>query len=70
MYAFPPAGIVQATSPIKNYINQLLALQVYGTVAEKEKLSNLFWWVALLLLPIGIALRVVKTSLELFGKLG
>ena len=30
---------------------------------------NMYEWIAFLLLPIGIGLRLVKTSLELFGNL-
>lgn len=48
---------------------QVHALAYYAADPIDKRLSNLLAWTSLLLLPIGIALRLVKTSLELFGGL-
>jgi hypothetical protein len=55
-------------SPLIPLIKRLNAVVKYGDTSDKLG-ESIFGWVALLLLPVGIALRIVKTSLELFGKL-
>jgi hypothetical protein len=56
-------------SPILTYAKQLQALIEYTQQPNSNNSSGVLTWIGLLLLPIGIALRLVKTSLELFGRL-
>ena len=56
-------------SPIVPMMKLLYSREEYRKLPIDSVTSNAFTWVALLLLPVGIALRLVKTSLELFGKL-
>jgi hypothetical protein len=55
-------------SPIRELVHQFETVHEYIVMkAEAESAgSNVFAWVGMLLLPLGIALRGVKTSLELF----
>jgi hypothetical protein len=62
-----PQGAVSMQSPIKEYADQLNALRGYSARPIPTNLGSAFSWIALLLLPIAIALRLTKTSLELFG---
>jgi hypothetical protein len=48
---------------------QFDALAHYASAPVNERTMNWLSWFGLLFLPIGIALRLVKTSLELFGGL-
>lgn len=68
-YFSTKGGSVAIVSPIKMYANQLRAQLEYGQLSNSDATPNIFAWLALLLLPIGISLRLVKTSLELFGNL-
>jgi hypothetical protein len=68
----PTSGQTGATdlylkSPIAEYVNQLTAMAEFGKAAEGPLWNNVYGWLGLLLLPLGIGLRVVKTSLERFG---
>jgi hypothetical protein len=45
------------------------AKELHGKASNSTAESSLFWWIGILLLPIAIALRVSKTSLELFADL-
>jgi len=58
------------TSPIAIFVNQLRARAEYSATPINLVANNAFSWIGLLLLPIGIGLRLVKTSLELFAGLG
>jgi hypothetical protein len=62
-----PGGVAYVQSPIKQYADQMSALRGYSARPAPVGASNAFSWIALLLLPIAIALRLTKTSLELFG---
>jgi hypothetical protein len=64
-----PAGTVIVMSPIRTYAAQLRALNEYSVRPTLGDLSGVLAWLALMLLPVGIALRFVKTSLELYGGL-
>ena len=55
-------------SPITQHANALKARREYGA-ATPSPTGRALAWIGVLLLPIGISLRVVKTSLELFGRL-
>jgi hypothetical protein len=54
-------------TPINDYIRQLVARNAFLAPAHKKLDDALFSWLGLILLPLGIALRIVKTSVELFG---
>jgi hypothetical protein len=41
----------------------------FGVTTPNHLIANIYDWIALLLFPVGISLRLVKTSLELFGGL-
>jgi hypothetical protein len=55
-------------SDIPYQLHRLLALKALRADASDRK-SDPLAWISIVLLPIGIALRITKTSLELFGKL-
>jgi hypothetical protein len=65
--AIAPGRVVYVESTIKQYADQLSALRGYSARPTPVSVGSAFSWVALLLLPIAIALRLTKTSLELFG---
>lgn len=67
----PPAGSIEVDqfSPIWKDANSMSALLEYAGYPKTSPVSRAFGWIAFMLVPIGIALRVVKTSLELFGGL-
>jgi hypothetical protein len=62
------AGPGQFESPIKELVHQFETVHEFVSIKANSSAvgSNLFAWSGMLLLPIGIALRAVKTSLELF----
>ena len=63
----PPARIV---SPIVSRVRQLNTIIQYSKVDPGSAYAaNVYAWLGLLILPFGIGLRLVKTSLELFGEL-
>lgn len=66
-----PAGhsamLVDVPSPIARFANAIRAQREYATSPVAPNHSRAFSWIAVLLLPIGIGLRVLKTSVELFG---
>jgi hypothetical protein len=64
-----PPGRVELPSPIAKDVNQLLARHEFAAARTPLPSSRLFNWLGLLLLPVGIGLRVLKTSLELFADL-
>lgn len=60
------AAVIDVYSPIVFDIENLEALEIYKTEKEYTFANNIFGWIAIMLLPLGIGLRLVKTSLELF----
>lgn len=66
-----PGGFanVPVKSPIARDVDALRALKEYGVFPQSTKTSHAFRWIAIILLPLGIGLRVLKTSIELFGDL-
>jgi hypothetical protein len=62
-----PGVVAYAQSPIADYVGQFNALRAYSARPTPVGVGNAFSWIALLLLPIAIALRLTKTSLELYG---
>lgn len=56
-------------SPIKKYADSLRAIKEYGGACHPATTNDAFKWVAFMLLPIGIGVRILKTSVELFGDL-
>lgn len=55
-------------SPIRELVHKFETAHDYVIMNAKAQSagSNVFAWTGMLLLPLGIALRAVKTSLELF----
>jgi hypothetical protein len=58
------------SSPIEDLVSRLTLVKDYrrARTAEDENSAVFTWW-SMLLLPVGIALRLTKTSLELFVEL-
>lgn len=59
---------IKEVSPIFHHADALRARREYGAMTPSRG-GRALAWIGALLLPLGISLRVVKTSLELFGKL-
>jgi len=53
-------------SPLRNLVDRLTAKERAKAFELEAPGKKFFTWIAFLLLPIGIGLRLVKTSLELF----
>lgn len=62
------AAATPINTPMKQDIYRLSALDIVAHTSHASTIG-LFSWLAIMLLPIGLALRLVKTSLELFGRL-
>lgn len=64
-------------SPIADLVENLLSLRrtaayrrTFGVTPQTQlSLASTYDWIALIVFPIGVALRLVKTSLELWGRL-
>jgi hypothetical protein len=58
-------------SPIRDYVTRLKILRELKSqgTSHDSRLANALAWIGLLLLPLGLALRLVKTSLEIFADL-
>jgi hypothetical protein len=63
-----PVGI-DNKSPIKSYVTQLKDRLNYANARTLESRRSAWAWVTMLLLPLVIACRAVKTSLEVFAEL-
>jgi hypothetical protein len=61
--------LIETPSPIVPMMQLMYSREEYRKLPVNNVTGNAFAWIGLLLLPVGIALRVVKTSLELFGRL-
>jgi hypothetical protein len=64
-----PWGSFTIYSPVATSANLLYAETQYKAEPPSGRKSSVFTWIGLLVLPIGIGLRILKTSLELFGDL-
>jgi hypothetical protein len=60
---YHPTGVIAS---FKQYIEELRSERAYATVRVDTAGSHALTWLSIVFLPIGIALRLVKTSLELF----
>jgi len=63
---YHPTGVI---GPFKQYIEELRSERAYATVRVDIAGSHALTWLSIVFLPIGIALRLVKTSLELYIEL-
>jgi hypothetical protein len=64
-----PRGGFIPYSPVKDSAHLLYAETQYRAEPPSARKASVFTWIGLLVLPIGIGLRILKTSLELFGNL-
>lgn len=62
----PGASIVNIRSPISIHANAIRTLYEYSAPPQDTVNSRAFRWLAFLLLPLGIGIRILKTSVELF----
>lgn len=53
-------------SQLGEFLDRLEAKVAYSNPVHDTPLRRIYGWIALLVFPIGVALRLVKTSLELF----
>lgn len=68
-YVATPSGPHFIKSPIASFVNQYVALSEFGVAYSDQDRQYVWSWIVLILLPIIISMRAVKTSLEIFGKL-
>jgi hypothetical protein len=64
----PKVGATPVFSPIKNIINAIMSYDYYSQASNRKSHSDELGWIFILILPLGVSLRVVKTSLELYGE--
>lgn len=65
MYA-GPSGVVSVHSPIRGLVQNFLSIKSLEAF-EIDTVSKDFWsWIGIILLPLGLALRISKTSMETF----
>jgi hypothetical protein len=67
-----PGGVARrdVMSPVARDITLLSIREQYAKIlSDRDAADEPLAWVGMVLLPVGIALRLVKTSLELFGRL-
>jgi hypothetical protein len=68
-YVVSPEGPMVLRSPIERYVNQYTSLGEYGVAPQRSDHRSAWSWMALVLLPLVLAFRATKTSLELYGDL-
>lgn len=68
-YAVYQGGAQTIYSPIRMLVNQFVASSEYSIAPSDTDSRFALNWVTLILLPIVIALRALKTSVEIFGQL-
>lgn len=56
-------------SPLKRFVNQLSSSVEYSKTSINSESKLALNWIIIILLPLIIALRALKTSVEIFGKL-
>jgi hypothetical protein len=56
-------------NPIADLIQRFSVLDIFQKYSDDPTAEAVLKWIAMLLLPIGIGLRALKTSLELFADL-
>lgn len=56
-------------TPIRDLVDRLIVVREFSRLKDTSDSlkSTILAWIGMLLLPIGIGLRLVKTSLEIFG---
>jgi hypothetical protein len=66
---YPSYDLSRKQSPIMGFVARFEAVHAFASTRGDADMtgSNVLAWIIMLLLPIAIALRLVKTSLELFG---
>lgn len=65
----PPAGVIALYSPIRSYVRQFAAKEEYSNATFRIDRQSAWTWFTMLLLPLLVALRATKTSLEVFAEL-
>lgn len=68
-YVATPQGMMALRSPIGRYVNQYTSLVEYSATPNRSSQKSTWSWVTLILLPLVLAFRATKTSLELYGDL-
>lgn len=68
-YAMYQGGAQPIYSPIRTLVNQFVASSEYSIAPNDTDSRFALNWVTLILLPIVISLRALKTSVEIFGQL-
>lgn len=66
----PPGGdadVSEFRNPITEHLEHLRWLKTFSSYLPDDQSDTRLRWIWLLLLPVGIGLRALKTSLELFG---
>ena len=61
--------MTEQSNPIAGLIASAVRLETFEHYSQTDKFEVVWKWFSLLLLPLGIGLRALKTSLELFGDL-
>lgn len=62
-------GAQAVYSPLKRFVNQLSASVEYSKASINVESKLALNWIIIVLFPLVIALRALKTSVEIFGKL-
>lgn len=62
-------GPMVLRSPIERYVNQYTSLIEYSAAPYRSSQKSAWSWMALVFLPLVLAFRATKTSLELYGDL-
>lgn len=65
----PAGGLDNVVSPIRREARTLINIRDYQSSPTIDPRRPVMTWIAFILLPLGIGLRILKTSLELFGNL-